>query len=274
VELIQDTNASGAETNATAGTCTIKVTNGNFTIQPIAFAATDTQVIAKGVCVETSPKIQVSPASLDFGSIECPGSSATRTVTISNTAANTTLIINSIEIAGANPGDFIQTNNCSTVAGNSSCTATIMFAPASVGSKIAELVVVSNDLADPAVTVPMIGQGIDTIAPVLNVSISPAMLWPPNHKMVTVTPSISVADANPGTTVSLVSASSSEPDNGSGDGDTDSDIVVNADGTLSLRAERSAKGSGRVYTVTYQATDIAGNTTTASATVTVPHDKR
>ena len=114
---------------------------------------------------------------------------------------------------------------------------------------------------------------IDKTAPTLNITVSPGMLWPPNHKMVTITPSITVADANPGTMVKLVSVTSSEPDNGLGDGDTANDIVINAENTMSLRAERSGKGSGRVYTITYQATDIAGNATTATATVTVPHNK-
>jgi hypothetical protein len=112
---------------------------------------------------------------------------------------------------------------------------------------------------------------IDKTAPSLSVSVSPGMLWPPNHKMATITPSVAVTDANPGTTVKLVSVTSSEPDNGLGDGDTANDIVINADGTMLLRAERSGAGSGRVYTITYQATDIAGNTSVASATVTVPH---
>jgi len=71
----------------------------------------------------------------------------------------------------------------------------------------------------------------------------------------------------------MISATSSEPDNGLGDCDTANDIVINASGTISLRAERSGTGPGRVYSITYQATDIAGNSTTASATVTVPHNK-
>ena len=50
------------------------------------------------------------------------------------------------------------------------------------------------------------------------------------------------------------------------------DDIQIIDGTIYLRAERSGKSDGRVYTLTYQATDCAGNTSTASATVTVPHD--
>jgi hypothetical protein len=42
---------------------------------------------------------------------------------------------------------------------------------------------------------------------------------------------------------------------------------------MSLRAERSGTGSGRVYTITVQCTDAAGNSTTKTVTVTVAHDQ-
>jgi len=37
-----------------------------------------------------------------------------------------------------------------------------------------------------------------------------------------------------------------------------------------LRAERSGSGKGRIYTITYRATDLAGNIATASTSVAVP----
>lgn len=115
---------------------------------------------------------------------------------------------------------------------------------------------------------------IDKTAPVVNLSVNPDMLWPPNHKLVTVTPSISAVDAlDSEVKFELVSVTSSEPDNGLGDGDTANDIVLNGDGSISLRAERSGSGPRRIYTITYLATDDAGNSTTASTTVTVPHNK-
>jgi hypothetical protein len=68
----------------------------------------------------------------------------------------------------------------------------------------------------------------------------------------------------------LVSVTSNEPDNGADDGNTVNDIVIVDDTTFRLRAERSGVGSGRIYTITYEAEDDCGNTTRASATVTVP----
>jgi hypothetical protein len=38
-----------------------------------------------------------------------------------------------------------------------------------------------------------------------------------------------------------------------------------------LRAERSGTGGGRVYTVVYTVTGCSGDSSTASATVVVPH---
>jgi hypothetical protein len=48
------------------------------------------------------------------------------------------------------------------------------------------------------------------------------------------------------------------------------DVVIVDDDTFALRAERSGTGTGRVYTITYQATDACGNSTIATATVAVP----
>ena len=56
-----------------------------------------------------------------------------------------------------------------------------------------------------------------------------------------------------------------------GDGNTTDDIQIDGDNIL-LRAERAGDGNGRVYTITYEATDASGNTATASTTVTVPHN--
>jgi hypothetical protein len=58
-----------------------------------------------------------------------------------------------------------------------------------------------------------------------------------------------------------------------GDGDTGPDWEVVGPNAVRLRAERSARGSGRVYTITITATDSAGNASTQTVNVTVPHNR-
>jgi len=115
---------------------------------------------------------------------------------------------------------------------------------------------------------------VDTTLPEFQFSVTPAVLWPPNHKMVEITPSWTVSDMCDATPeVSLVSISINES-NTKGSGRTDDDIQIGDDGSIYLRAERSGTASDRVYTITYQAVDDCGNATESSATVTVPHDQR
>jgi hypothetical protein len=110
-------------------------------------------------------------------------------------------------------------------------------------------------------------------APTLTVVAAPGMLWPPNHKRVAVEALVTAQDdTDPSPLVQLVSMASSEPDDarGRGDGHTFGDVVVVDGNSFLLRAERSTSGPGRVYTMTYRATDACGNTSVASATVLVP----
>jgi hypothetical protein len=116
--------------------------------------------------------------------------------------------------------------------------------------------------------------------PTISVSLSPTTLWPPNHGMSTINATVTTTGnctSCGGLNVQLVSITSNEADNGLGDGDTPNDIQGASYGTndtqFQLRRERSGSGSGRVYTVTYRVTDCAGNSATATATVTVPHNQ-
>lgn len=117
---------------------------------------------------------------------------------------------------------------------------------------------------------------VDTTPPTISVSVSPSVVFPaPNHKMFEVSALVEYEDGcDPSPTVALTSITSNEPDNGLGDGDTANDIqgadFGTADFSFFLRSERSGKGSGRIYTVTYTVTDGAGNSASASATVRIP----
>jgi hypothetical protein len=115
---------------------------------------------------------------------------------------------------------------------------------------------------------------VDTTAPVINsIKPNPASLWPPNHKMKTVKVAVDADDACGEVTTRIVQVTSNEPVNDQGDGNTGPDWLISDDGKLQLRAERSGGGNGRVYTITVEATDEAGNTTTGTTEVTVPHSK-
>jgi hypothetical protein len=118
--------------------------------------------------------------------------------------------------------------------------------------------------------------GTDTTPPTIlasALSVTPARLWPPNHKLVPVTVSATAIDTCSDVTCQIVSITSNEPDNGLGDGDTANDIQQTGPLTAKLRAERSGGGTGRIYTITVACTDAGGNTSTGTVTVTVPHSK-
>ena len=103
-------------------------------------------------------------------------------------------------------------------------------------------------------------------------SLSPAILWPPNHKFVDVTATLTFQDnCDRSPTVTLVSITSNEPEDKK-DPDIQGAAFGTDDRTFSLRAERdTGRGAtGRVYTVTYRVADNAGNATVKSAVVTVP----
>jgi CHRD domain len=114
---------------------------------------------------------------------------------------------------------------------------------------------------------------IDTVPPVIiKACASPSTLWPPNHKMVTVTVTAVVKDNCGSACWKIISVKSNEPVNGKGDGDTAPDWLITGNHTVLLRAERSGKGSGRIYTITIQATDASGEMSTPqTVTVKVPH---
>jgi len=93
---------------------------------------------------------------------------------------------------------------------------------------------------------------------------TPSVLSPPKHQLVPVTISVSAADACGGPVhCQIISVTSNEPTDGQ-------DWFVTGDLTLSLRAERSNKRVGRIYTITVECTDASGNRSTTTVTVAVP----
>lgn len=116
---------------------------------------------------------------------------------------------------------------------------------------------------------------LDTEPPVIR-SITPTnkVLWPPNHKMIPITYSV-VATDNCGPVTSRISAiTSNQPADGNGDGHTTPDYRILGNLSVSLladlRSERDGSTGERIYTITIESRDRAGNTATRNVYVRVP----
>ena len=114
---------------------------------------------------------------------------------------------------------------------------------------------------------------VDTEAP--EILVSHSVLWPPNHRMVSMTAEVQDCNAS---SFTLVSVESNEPDDapGLGDGKTTGDIQGVMPGTadlaFELRAERDGAGQGRTYSLIYETEDVLGNAAARTVAVLVPHD--
>jgi hypothetical protein len=109
----------------------------------------------------------------------------------------------------------------------------------------------------------------DTTPPVVDrISATPGSLSPPNHEMAAVTVTVvATDDTDPNPTSQIVSVTSNQPIDGTGDGDQSPDWEITGALTVNLRSER-ASGEDRVYTISVVTSDIAGNTTLSTVTVT------
>ena len=127
-----------------------------------------------------------------------------------------------------------------------------LFAPDAFRSSDHDPVLIGLDLAD---------DPVDVTPPELSVTSETPDLWPPNNRWRDVETTIEVSDdSGEPVTVTLTGATAEGPSR--------SQIEVVSDTEFRVRAVRDA-----TYTITYEATDAAGNTTTASVTVVVPHDR-
>jgi len=171
------------------------------------------------------------------------------------------------------PGQATATDNCGT--------ATVTRSPSgntfSVGTTTVTWTATdgagNNTTATQTITV------IDNTVPVITLNGNTPSMWPPNHKYQTfnVTNFVSSVFDNCGGVsvgdVVISQVTSDETENGNGDGNTTNDIVISSDcKSVQLRSERDGGGDGRVYTITFRLRDTHGNTTTATARVTVAHN--
>ena len=132
-----------------------------------------------------------------------------------------------------------------------------------------------------------------------DVTWSPGVIWPPNHKFVPITINYTDNDGDSTADITVEAAAGTHnqmtdgvEDNGSGN--TATDFIPGAPGTAKdpgtatttpqVRSERSGKDGARIYSITVTCThgaevdtanpfEATGQMGTATVTVTVPHDQ-
>ena len=84
------------------------------------------------------PVISIFPNTIAFGNEVVHHKSNAQTITIGN-PSGTPFGITSIKMAGANPGNFAQTNTCpvspATLASGATCSITVTFTPSATGTR-------------------------------------------------------------------------------------------------------------------------------------------
>ena len=111
------------------------------------------------------PDISATPASKDFGSVNVGDSSGFTAFTISNDGT-ANLVIGSVYLTGANPGEFsFLYEQCSgkTLSPSGTCLIDVVFSPTQAGALSASIAIPSNDPSTPTLEVPLSGTGIKTL---------------------------------------------------------------------------------------------------------------
>jgi hypothetical protein len=103
---------------------------------------------------------------------------------------------------------------------------------------------------------------------------SPALLWPTDHKLVPIAISGVTDPDGDSVTLTITGITQDEPLNGLGDGDICPDGFGAGASQAQVRAERSETGNGRVYAISFTASDGKGGTCQGRVGVGVPHDRK
>jgi hypothetical protein len=127
--------------------------------------------VSTGTYTIQSPAVTLLPPSLGFGSQTAGTTSASQSTTLTNSGTSP-LTITAIALAGTNPADFTESDNCvsaSPLAENASCTITVKFAPAATASYSASVSITDNASNSPQ-TVPLTGTGTAPAAPIASLT--------------------------------------------------------------------------------------------------------
>lgn len=193
------------------------------------------------------PKVVCPPHCL----LECEGKPTTLTVKVSDLDSDPLRVVWNVN------GAPMQTNQVEP--GKRGTAGVVKFtAEFPLGTNVVQVVV--TDGTGNRVACETLVRVTDRRPPVIvSATASPNVLWPPNHKMVDVCLRAQIKEQCGDARWKIISVTSSEPFNGLGDGDTSPDWEIVDNHNVRLRAERSGRGPGRIYTIKIQARDEVGN---------------
>lgn len=141
-------NQSNTNTDTISGTPDTPVQADSFSVS-VTDASKQTAIQAYKVSILGVPDTLVlSPATLNFNPQLVGTASATQTMSLSNTGT-TPVAINSVTAAGTNAGDFNQTNTCTGIAPEASCTITVTFTPGQAGPSVASITINDDTVGTP-----------------------------------------------------------------------------------------------------------------------------
>lgn len=110
-------------------------------------AVLHTFTVESGSAPPAPAVIEVDPQQIDFGQTMpgAPVADRTQSVTVNNTG-DQDLVVNAVNITGANAGSFMQQNDCATVSGGQSCSVDVTYNPdVAQNSESATLAIASSD---------------------------------------------------------------------------------------------------------------------------------
>jgi hypothetical protein len=243
------TSGDFAQTNncpaslAVGGNCTINVTftpsaigsrTGSLTLTDNATNSPQT-VSLSGTGLGATATL--SPSTVTFSTGQLLGTtSGSQSVTLQNNG-NEALAVTSISLAGADGGDFAQTNNCaSSVAAGASCTINVTFTPTARGARTATVSLADSAAGSPQ-SIALSGTGIGPVA-----SLSPGSLTFPGQFVGTTGLPINVTLSNTGDGSMTISNVAASTQFGTTNGCTSS-LAAGVNCTISVFFDPSTGGS-------------------------------
>ena len=213
-----------------------------------------------------TPETILSPSTLAFQSTTVGAVSAVQFISLSN-PGTAPLTISTISVAGANPADFAETNNCnSTLAPGTGCSISVTFTPAIVGSLVASISITDNAAGSPQ-TVPLLG--VATAVPVSQGVLSPVSLTFPTTSLGSTAAAQALTLSNPGTLTLNISSIAITGANSSSFNETDNcDTSLAPNAACTISATFTPAASGNLTAAVSVADDAAGSPQTATLTGT------